>query len=126
MKKIGLKIIRRDYVSFLQGWGYRILGHWHFGDLANILNGITGKPAAGTVLKIMLKAAVFLIVLVGIFGNFRNKLVQLLVLFPVYNTLIYTSLTPYLRYAFPSYCFIFIFFAAGAWKGMSWIIKDSL
>jgi len=116
LKKIGLKIIKRDYVCFIKGWGYRILGHWHFGDLANILNGITKAVTLGTILKIMIKAAIVLIIMIGIFSNFKNKLFPLLLLFPIYNTLIYTPFVPYLRYAFPSYCFIFIFFSAGIWK----------
>lgn len=116
LKKIGLKIIKRDYVSFIKGWGYRILGHWHFGDLANILNGITKTVTLGTILKIMIKAAVVLIIMVGIFSNFKNELFSLLLLFPIYNTLVYTLLTGRLRYVFPSYCFIFILFSAGIWK----------
>jgi len=116
LKKIGLKIIKRDYLSFFKGWGYRILGHWHFGDLANILNGITKTVTFGTILKIMIKLAVVLIIMVGIFINFKNKLFPLLLLFPVYNTLIYTLFIGRLRYALPSYCFIFILFSAGIWK----------
>ena len=116
LKKIGLKIIKRDYLSFIKGWGYRILGHWHFGDLANILNGITTTADFKTIFKIMIKAAVASIIMVGIFSNFKNRLFQLLLLFPVYNTLIYTVSLPYLRYAVPSYCFIFMFFSAGIWR----------
>lgn len=116
LKKIGSKIIKRDYLCFIKGWGYRILGHWYFGDLANILNGITKVVALRTILKITIKLAVVLIIMAGIFSNFKNKLFPLLLLFPVYNTLVYTLFIGRLRYALPSYCFIFILFSAGIWK----------
>ena len=113
LRKIGFKIIKRDYLCFLKGWGYRILGHWHFGDLANIINGITKKVTLGAIARIIIKAGVAVIVMVGFFSNLKNVLCPLLFLFPVYNTLIYTVLIPCLKYGYPSYGLIFILFSAG-------------
>jgi len=116
LRKLGFKIIKRDYLSFIKGWGYRILGHWGLADLANILNGITKTLTPRTILRIMIKVAFVLIIIVGIFSNLKNALLPLLILFPVYNTLMYSPFVGFIRYAFPSYSFRFILFAAGIWK----------
>lgn len=113
LKKIGLKIIQENYFVFMQRWFYRLLGHWHLGDVANILNGITKKVDAKQCAKIALKGLVLLIVTLSIVHGLKNKLFILLLLFPLYNMAIYTPFTPQIRYSLPSYPFMIIIFSAG-------------
>lgn len=113
LKKIGLKIIQENYFVFMQRWFYRLLGHWRLGDVANILNGITKKVDVRQYAKIALKSLVLLIVTLSIVSGLRNKLFVLLLLFPLYNMLIYTPFTPQIRYSMPSYPFMIIIFSAG-------------
>jgi 4-amino-4-deoxy-L-arabinose transferase-like glycosyltransferase len=113
LKKIGLKIIHENYFAFMQRWFYRMMGHWRFGDVANILNGITKKVDATQCAKIALKGLVLLIVTLSIVHGLKNKLFILLLLFPLYNMAIYTPFTPQIRYSLPSYPFVIIIFSAG-------------
>ncbi len=113
LKKIGLKIIHENYFVFMQRWFYRLLGHWRFGDVANILNGITKTVDARQCAKIVLKGLVLLIVTLSIVHGLKNKLFILLLLFPLYNMAIYTPFTPQIRYSLPSYPFVIIIFSAG-------------
>jgi hypothetical protein len=92
---------------------YRLLGHWRFGDVANILNGLTKTVAVGQWAKIALKVLALLIVTLSIVHGRNNKLFILLLLFPIYNMAIYTPFTPQIRYSLPSYPFVIIIFSAG-------------
>jgi len=113
LKKIGLKIIHENYFVFMQRSFYRLLGHWRFGDVANILNGLTKTVAVGQWAKIALKVLALLIVTLSIVHGRNNKLFILLLLFPIYNMAIYTPFTPQIRYSLPSYPFVIIIFSAG-------------
>lgn len=113
LKKIGIKIIREDYLVFIKRWIYRIMGHCRFGDVANILNGITISIDTKQSLKIFLKSLVLLIIALSILYGLKNDRFLLLLLFPLYNMLIYTPFTPQIRYSLPAYPFIIIMFSAG-------------
>jgi hypothetical protein len=113
LKKIGSKIIRENYFVFMQRWLYRIMGHWHFGDVANILNGITKTVGVRQGAEIVIKGLVLLVVMLSFVRGFKNNLFILLLLFPLYNMFIYTPFTPQIRYSLPSYPFVIIIFAAG-------------
>jgi hypothetical protein len=113
LKKIGLKIIKQNYFDFMKRWSYRILGHWNLADLANIISGVDRKLSFLVVSKIFLKVIIALIVLFSILKNYKNQLVILLLLFPLYNTLFYTFYCGFIRYSLVSRSLVLIVFAAG-------------
>lgn len=113
LKSIGLNIIQRNYFSFLEKWVYRILGHWHLGDIANIISGISRPAGIADWSKIVFKILPLCIFLFSLYYYRTNPLIYLLLLFPVYNTLIHTPFTPQLRYSLPAHGSIFILMAAG-------------
>lgn len=113
LKELGFKIINENYFVFMKRWFFRVLGHWRFGDVANILNGITKTVDGMRCVIIALKGLALLIVVLSILRSFKNNLFILLLIFPVYNMAIYTPFMPEVRYALPSYPFIIIIFSAG-------------
>jgi len=116
LKAVGLEIIKENKIAFVKKWFFRILGHWNFADVANRLNGVNAPIGPVGAIKIVIKLLIVFIVGFGIFRYWRNVKLMALLLFPFYNTLVYTPFTPQLRYSFPSRSFVIILFAMGLWE----------
>lgn len=113
LKEIGVEAIKKNKIVFLKRWGYRILSHWSMGDFAaifydpkNVLTVKDGLRAAAKALFIFFSVFAF-------FRNYKRPVFLALLLFPVYNTLIYTPLAMDYRYCLPARGMVFIVAAIG-------------
>ena len=116
MLAVGLEIIKENKTAFVKKWFFRILGHWHFADVANRLNGVHPSIGLTGYVKIAIKFFLLFVVGFGISRYIRNPRMYSLLIFPIYNTLIYTLFHAQLRYSFPARSFVIILFAMGLWE----------
>lgn len=123
LKKIGLKLIKKNPLFSFKLWFYRILGFWRLSDLANLINGITKTVNLLSLTAICLKLAFYAAVIFGSAAFYSNPLVKLLLVFPLYNMLIYTPFVPSVRYALPAFYYLILFFMVAVWIGTRIVIK---
>lgn len=113
LKDIGLAAVSENKVIFLKRWGYRVLDHWSIGDYADLFYLPQKVFTIKDCLKNAIKALLILFVVFAVVQNYKKPVFLTLLLFPVYNTLIYTPVTMEYRYCLPARGMSFIVMAIG-------------
>lgn len=116
LNSIGMDLFKKNKIIFLQRWSYNFLSHWSIADYSAFINGEGSRFKAADYFKITFSTLLLLLITAAVLGNFRNPLFLALMLFPAYNSLIYTPLTMEYRYSMPARGLVFILIATGLYR----------
>ncbi|MDD5713020.1 MAG: glycosyltransferase family 39 protein [Smithellaceae bacterium] len=122
LSEIGLDLLSKNKGVFMQRWLYRTLEHWSVGELARLFDPNTAISRGGLSRIAVIVALIFLIAL-AVVKHYRNPSFLALLLFPIYNTLMYTPLASEYRYSLPSRGFMMIVISIGLFEGIRLIFN---